>query len=461
MKSYAKSKELQTSLKILEAWAEEKISRLRLPGMAAGIVYDKELIWAKGFRFADIERQKPATPKTIYRIASISKTFTATAIMQLRDRGLLQLDDPVSKHLMWFKFKNRFSDTPTITIRHLLTHTSGLPRESPFSYWNDYNFPTREEMIECLQKQENAYPAETRFKYSNLALAIAGEVVAKVAKQPYEKYIQENIFDPLKMASSSVNLPKSHMERLAVPYDRPKADGLREILPFTDSKGITPAANLSSTVEDLGRYISFHLSDGKVGKNTVLKSSTLREMHRIHWLYPSWKQGWGLGIRIYRDGERTLCGHGGSVSGYRTKILFAPAEKVGVICLTNSEDADPYTWGDQMMRMMAPTLASVCAPPLSRFKADSSWKKYTGTFHNSWGEVHVLFHKDDLVLMDPSYENPFDSLMKLIPVAKDVFRMEGEDGQMSIGEKAVFDMGRDGKPKSLRIGATYHYPVKP
>ena len=93
MKSYAKSKELQTSLKILEAWAEEKVSRLRLPGMAAGIVYDKELIWAKGFGFADIERQKPATPKTIYRIASISKTFTATAIMQLRDRGLLQLDD--------------------------------------------------------------------------------------------------------------------------------------------------------------------------------------------------------------------------------------------------------------------------------------------------------------------------------------------------------------------------------
>ena len=293
MKSYAKSKELQTSLKILEAWAEEKVSRLRLPGMAAGIVYDKELIWAKGFGFADIERQKPATPKTIYRIASISKTFTATAIMQLRDRGLLQLDDPVSKHLMWFKFKNRFPEAPTITIRHLITHTSGLPRESPFSYWNDYNFPTREEMIECLQKQENAYPAETRFKYSNLALAIAGEVVAKVAKQPYEKYIQENIFDPLKMASSSVNLPKSHMERLAVPYDRPKADGLREILPFTDSKGITPAANLSSTVEDLGRYISFHLSDGKAGKNTVLKSSTLREMHRIHWLYASWKQGWG------------------------------------------------------------------------------------------------------------------------------------------------------------------------
>ena len=163
------------------------------------------------------------------------------------------------KHLSWFKIQNNYPDSPVITIRHLLTHTSGLPRESAFPYWTDFEFPTREQIIEKLPEQETVYPSETKWKYSNLGLTLAGEIVAAVSGIPYEEYIQNNILDPLQMTSTSVRIGDEHKKRLVIGYGRRMPDGTRAIMPFTDSKGITPAANLSSTVEDMAKFASWQL----------------------------------------------------------------------------------------------------------------------------------------------------------------------------------------------------------
>ena len=127
-----KNREVASSLDLLSAWIEAQMAYSGQPGLSIGIVHDQKLLWTRGFGYADVQAEKPATAETIYRIASITKLFTTTAIMQLRDEGKLQLDDPVNKHLPWFAVQNRFADAPVITIRHLLTHTSGLPRESAF-----------------------------------------------------------------------------------------------------------------------------------------------------------------------------------------------------------------------------------------------------------------------------------------------------------------------------------------
>ena len=141
------------------------------------IVHDQDLIWSRAWGSADLEANKPAEPDTIYSICSISKLFTSVAVMQLRDEGKLKLDDPVEKHLPWFDLKKTFPDSPPITIEGLLTHSSGLPRESDHPYWTgpDFPFPTREQIIERLSNQETLYPAETYFQYSNLGLTLAGE----------------------------------------------------------------------------------------------------------------------------------------------------------------------------------------------------------------------------------------------------------------------------------------------
>src|SRR5262249_7668837 len=150
---------------------------------------DQEMIWSRGFGHASLERGEPATPDTLYRIASITKLFTSTAIMQLRDGGKLRLDDPLTQHVPWFKIGQAFPEAPPITIQHLLTHTAGLPREAGSAYWTDNNFPTAEDARRRVPELSTALPTETSWKYSNFGLALAGEVVAAASGQPFEEYV--------------------------------------------------------------------------------------------------------------------------------------------------------------------------------------------------------------------------------------------------------------------------------
>jgi CubicO group peptidase (beta-lactamase class C family) len=186
----AEHPEVASSTRLFDAWIGSQMAYRGLPGMSVGIVDDHDLIWAKGFGYSDVEKKIPATPHTIYRVASVTKLVTATAIMQLRDAGKLHLDDPIATYLPWFTIRQRFPEAPAITIRHLLTHTSGLPRDAAFPYWMDNNFPSREQLIESLPNQETVFPPETKWKYSNLALSLAGEIVAVVSGEPYEVYIR-------------------------------------------------------------------------------------------------------------------------------------------------------------------------------------------------------------------------------------------------------------------------------
>src|SRR5688572_24570009 len=218
-RALAQNPEVSAALKVLDAWLATTIASREQPGLSIGIVHDQDLIWAKGYGFADLSRKTPATPTTLYRIASISKLFTSTAILQLRDAGKLQLDDPVAKHLPWFRIRNSYPDSPAITIRQLLTHTSGLPREAMGVNWSDLKMPKREVMIKLLPEQETVYPAETEWKYSNLALSLAGEIVAAVSGVPWHEYVARHILEPLGMKSTKT-LPEPGMAGLATGYGR-------------------------------------------------------------------------------------------------------------------------------------------------------------------------------------------------------------------------------------------------
>src|SRR2546426_8705383 len=200
--SWARKPEIAAALTVLDAWIAATVAQREQPGLSIGIVYDQDLVWAKGYGFADLERRLPATPSTIYRIASISKLFTATAIMQLRDAGKLRLDDPVSKRLPWFSIKQTYDGGPPITIRQLITHTSGLPRELSGLNWSDLTFPGHEELRRVLPGQETVFAPETEWKYSNLAVSLAGEVVAHVSGEPWPQYVERHILQPLGMTAT-------------------------------------------------------------------------------------------------------------------------------------------------------------------------------------------------------------------------------------------------------------------
>jgi D-alanyl-D-alanine carboxypeptidase len=445
---------------LLSAWIEGQIAYAGQPGLSIGVVYNQELVWAQGFGHANVERRVPATAATLYRIASITKLFTATAIMILRDEGRLQLDDPVSRYLPWFSIQNQQADSPPITIRHLLTHTSGLPREAAFPYWDDSVFPSREQIIESLPRQSTIYATETRWKYSNLALTLAGEIVMAVSGQVYAEFVQQRILDPLGMVSSRVCAPDPNDPQLATGYGRRLPDGSRALSPFTDCKGLVPAANMSTSVEDLARFAMLQFRDGPAGGAQILRGSTLREMQRVHWLDPNWQMGWGLGFRISRQKDKTYLSHGGAVLGYRTDLVLCPADKVACIVLTNADDGNPAQHSEKVFQWVAPAIAKAKQPEPPGAEPRPEWQRFVGRYRSAWGDTHVLILNGELVAIGPALPDPMPFTSKLEPVGENTFRIQSEDGGAAVGELVVFESDAEGKVVRVKIGENSTHPIE-
>jgi CubicO group peptidase (beta-lactamase class C family) len=433
----------QDALRVFDHWVQTKATEREQPGLSIGIVRDQELVFAKGYGYADLNNRMPATPQTLYRVASITKLFTATSVMQLRDAGKLRLDDPVAKHVDWFRLRSAKGEVP-IQIWHLMTHLSGLPRESAMPYWNTKAFPTRDQMRTMLASQDAVYPPATKWKYSNLAVSLEGEIVSKLSGMEWSEYVTEHVLKPLGMAAS-LPLPRANSFGLAAGYGSRVTGQAREIEEFTDCKGIAPAASLATNVEDLARFVSFQFK----GDPGVLKLSTLEEMRRPHWVQPSWASGWGLGFSLRKLGARTLASHGGSLRGYRTSVAFDAESKIGVIVLTNSNDGNPDLYVDKAFQMVAPALV----PEKEKFPAKPEWEKYKGTYRWKASELVIDVIDGELVGYAPDAEDPLDARVRLEPVGEHRFRMLTGT---SLGELAVFDVDANGRVNKVTAGAYYY-----
>ena len=450
---------VDASFKVLDAWIKATMRNREQPGLSIGIVHDQDLIWAKGYGFADLANKVPATPSALYRIASISKLFTTTAIMQLRDAGKLQLDDPVAKHLSWFKITNLYPEGPTVTIRHLLTHTSGLPREATGVSWNELTFPTRQDMIQHLPNQKTVFPAETEWKYSNLALSLAGEIVAAVSGESWPQYIQRNILQPLRMTRTTP-LPHPDMSGLAVGYGRRVPGASRSVEPFVDVEAERPAGNLASNVENLARFVSLQFRNGKAGGDQILKSSTLHEMHRVHWLRPDWQSGWGLGFAVRRVGDETRVGHGGSLPGHRTLLEMVPDKKLGVIVLTNANDGNPGLYLNKAFEIVGPAIAHATEPSKVTSEPDPEWEQYVGVYTWKNWDIEIMILSGKFTMIVPEADNPWKSRVTLEPVSKHTFRAIPAQWNYSLnGEVLTFELDAAGHVK--RFGRpSFHWVRK-
>ena len=347
--------DLANELALLESWLAAQRAYDRLPAVSAAIVHDQELLWRGAFGYADTERKQPAAADTIYGICSISKLFTGIAVMQLRDRGKVRLDAPVAELLPWFDIEQAHADSPAITLEGMLTHSAGLPRESDSPYWMgpDFPFPTRSEIRAKLSSQSTLYPASRYYQYSNLGLTLAGEVVEQVSGRDYETYVREEILAPLGLADTDTGFPTDEREpRIATGYAFPDREGVIKPLPRYDTRGITPAAGFASTALDLARFASWQFRVRAGAENPVLSGNTLREMQRVHWMDWDWKKSWGLAFGVYRIGERTLTGHGGSCPGFNTRLYIDPVSLYGVAVLANRNSANVDEYASTMLDIL-------------------------------------------------------------------------------------------------------------
>jgi CubicO group peptidase (beta-lactamase class C family) len=247
-----------------------------------------------------------------------------------------------------------------------------------------------------------------------------------------------------------------------VGYTRRMPDGSRKRTPFFDAKGLAAAANIASTAEDLARYASAHLAQGSPGGKQILKPSTLREMHRVHWLNPGWGSGWGLGFSVTRSGDRVTFGHGGWAGSHTSNLTVSPDERVGVVVLTNSDDGVPALFASRILAMLAPAIKKALPAPVPAALPDTaSWKKYVGRYTDpDSGLTDVMVFGGKLMMYGFNYppeENPLGSLTELTPEGENTFRMTGENGN---GELVVFEMGPDGNVKRIKATENYLTPVR-
>ena len=481
--------EVASGLALFTAWVEAQMAYHDLPGLSVGVIHDQTLIWSRGFGYADVARKTPTTPTTLYRIASMTKLFTSTAIMQLRDAGLLQLDDPVKKHLPWFQIRNPYPDAPAITIRHLLTHASGLPREAAFPYWNTNEFPTIEEVRALLPTQELALPTASDWKYSNLGAVLAGEIVAAVARMPYTTYVTEQILRPLGMENTFVDaIPPDH-PLLATGYGRRLPHAQRELSPYSDCRGLGPATNMTSNVEDLAQFVMLQFRSGPRQGKQVLTGSSVREMHQAQRLNNDWSRGSGLGFLLWRLNRFTLVGQNAALRGYRTDLQCAPADKVGVVVLTNADDGAPQLYIEKAFQWIVPALLKAGTPKPKVGEAAEAWQRYVGRYRTQWDDRQVLIYHGELVVIVPLDPDPLASMLKLKPLGPDVrapqtstsdstehvegsvessnegtrehtFRIETRSPFSMNGEMAIFELDGAGKVTRLKLCSYYTYPIE-
>ena len=294
----------------------------RLPSVAAALVRKGETVWSNAVGVADYADDRAATPQTQYRVGSITKTFTAVAIMQLHAAGELDLDDRLERHV----------DVPgngTPTLRRLLSHLSGLQREAG-EMWVAEVSPTEQELVASLAGLEQVLPAARAFHYSNLAFALLGLVVARRSGLPYEEYVDERIIRPLGLARTTWQpQAPSAQGYLVSEYER---TAWKE--PLHDTGATAPAGQLWSTVEDLARWAAFLAA----GDEAVLAPAVVEEMWfpQVMYFPHDWVLAWGLGLQLYNRDGRIFGGHGGAMAGFLAGVYVDRKTGIGAAALCNS-----------------------------------------------------------------------------------------------------------------------------
>jgi CubicO group peptidase (beta-lactamase class C family) len=324
-------KELET---IFDPIVADQMSKLHIPGAVVVVVKEGRILFTKGYGYADIEKKTPVVPeKTIFRIGSITKVFTATAVMQMADRGKIKLTDDVNKYLKDFKVAPTYPQP--ITFGNLLTHTSGLDEVTPGRRTDDESKVVPLGAFLKTRLFRIRPPGEV-ISYSTYNAALAGFLVEQIAETSFKIYLRENVFDPLGMNHTSITAVRNEFKQdLASGYEW---DGKSyQKLPF-QWFNTYPASDINSTATDMARFMLANLAGGALEGKRILSERAIREMHSSHFRNHPRVPGWAYGYYEGYQNNRRFVEHGGSMDdGYSALLTMLPEERLGLFVACNTE----------------------------------------------------------------------------------------------------------------------------
>ena len=314
------------------------MKKFDVPGMAIGIVKGKDVIYAKGFGYRDVEKQLPVTPDTLFAIGSCTKAFTTFVLGTLVDEGRVEWDKPVRQYIPWFRLYDPVM-SERLTPRDLVTHRSGLPRHD-LVWYNNFDV-SRKWLVERLAYLEPSADLRQKFQYNNLMFLTAGYLTEVVTGKTWEEAVRERIFQPLDMTRTNFSVADSQRNAdFAQPYEKKEEKVLK--MAFRPITNLGPAGSINSSVNDMSHWLIVHLNGGKYGTRQIANAPTVEDMHLAHMttgatierpeISPA-DYGMGWFVDTYRGHGRVF--HGGNIDGFSANVVLFPQDEIGVVALTN------------------------------------------------------------------------------------------------------------------------------
>jgi len=331
----------------LELYMNRALTNWRIPGAAVCIVKDGQVVLMRTFGIKELGLTDKVDENTLFMIGSNTKAFTATALAMLQDKKQLSLDDLVTKYIPNFKLDNKLAGEQTI-VRDLLCHRIGFATfQGDFTFYNT-NL-SREDVIQKMSLVKAAFPFRAKWGYTNAAFLTAGEIIPRVTGRPWEVYLKDNIFAPLGMSNTlalSADLPKS-LNRTAA---HTIVDGRLVAIPYCQIDALAPAGGISSSINDMSKWVLALLNDGKVGQRVVIPSAAIQATRQPQDVVGAVRhlngevddELYGLGWFIQNYSGHRIVMHDGGVNGYVSSVTLVPQDHLGIVILTNTDQNQLY-----------------------------------------------------------------------------------------------------------------------
>ena len=420
----------------------------RIPGVQAAVHIGGELAFSEAYGAADVEREVPLTTAHLFRIASHSKTFTATAVLQLAEQGRLRLDDTVGTWVPALASK----PIGALSLRDLLAHAGGVSRDSTDGdFWQlQRRFPDAAALAAVFADDAvTVLEANEQFKYSNIGYSLLGTVIEAVTGVGYNDHVRTAIVDRLGLTDTGPEFDPALADRYATGYSALSYAETRVPIEHVDTGAMSAATGFYATAADLVGYFSAHY----LGDQRLLPDSAKRVMQHPIWEVSGAEKRYGLGLAVVSCGDRQLIGHGGGYPGHITRSLVDARERIAVSVLTNAIDGPAEPLATSLFTLL--DLAGRARPEPDGADPTS----FTGRFANLWGVIDVALLGGRLHLLSPTAADPTTEAADLTVVDANTLRITGGSGYGSPGETIRYQRDDAGKITEIRAGALTSVPL--
>jgi D-alanyl-D-alanine carboxypeptidase len=439
----------------LESWLEHQRRRLRVPGVQAAVRVGDRLVLDTALGVADVGTGEPLTTAHLFRIASHSKTFTATAVLQLVEAGRMRLDDPIARWLPVLAG----TGLAAVTVRELLGHQGGVVRDGRDNdHWQLLQpFPDEQLLLRIAADEGVVLDRNEHFKYSNIGYSLLGLAIEAVTGTGYAAHVQAAVVDPLGLADTTPEWAPARAAHYAAGHTG-LLDGedTRSTVPHVDTRAMASATGFTSTARDLTAFGAAHFD----GDPALLSDGSKRLMRRreseirAHGGEPRY---YGLGLDLRTAGERELVGHSGGYPGHITRTWVDPAGQVVVSVLTNAVDGPADALARGLFALLDLALA---APEAAGQPPAAQLQRFTGRFANLWGVIDIALLGGRLVLLHPSAPEPAEEHVELTVEDDRTLRQETVAGFGSAGETVEYEWADDGTVSRVRAGGISSWPLE-